>query len=169
MKTNQKSQLIRKAKVISKRKWRQQSLFEKTFWSMIGLMAVLYISLQSVALYFNYSHSKATINSNQYNKLNSNIKEAKESIMQVYLFQEIFEKTSTKIYLENKLREHKNKLDSIINTELNYAFSYVNSSVESFLDYHYSVIGEYQSLAAAATHDLENMIQKKLLSNIFYN
>ena len=171
MKVKTKNKPFRKARVVIKRGWRQQTLFSKTFWSMIGLLAISYITLQSVALYFNYSDSKlkSSITNIQYDKLNSNVKEVKESIMQVYLFQEIFEKTSTKTYLENRLSDHKNRLDSIINSELYYAFSYVESSVDKFLDYHYSVIGEYQTLAAAATHDLENMIQEKLLSHTFHN
>lgn len=168
---NKKNKSFRKSRVIVKRRWSQQSLFEKTFWSMIGLLAVAYIGLQSIATYFNYidSKTKSSITPKQYDKLNSSINEAKDSIMQVYLFQEVFKKASTKSYLADKLYKHKQNLRYKINSELNSAFSYVDNSVEKFLDHHYSVIGEYQTLAAAATHDLEHMIQEKLLSNTFYS
>lgn len=65
--------------------------------------------------------------------------------------------------MENKLAY----LNSTIDKEINDLFGGIERNIDSYLDFHYSVLGEYEELYTAMTGDIEKEIEKKLLGSGF--
>lgn len=94
------------------------------------------------------------------------------------VFEEIIS-TPTDINHKNIVKNEKNiahdvdlKLDTLNNTidrNINSLFNSIEANVDTYLDFHYSVAGEYVELATAMTGDLEKEIQDRLLGKNFDN
>ncbi|MFA5461170.1 MAG: hypothetical protein WC274_03720 [Sulfurimonas sp.] len=125
----------------------KMSKFEKLFWLSIIILALIYITLQIFA----------TLNKNQ--------SEAPILTLDPVMISINLEKADSNITI-NFEREIAN-INSAIDVNIDNLFSSVENNVDSFLDFHYSVIGEYIELGAMATNKINETIQKRLFGSDF--
>ncbi len=151
------------------------SKFEKIFWVTILLFLISYIGLYIIA----YERNQRLIDDNT-SQTSTIIKEIlKEDYQKVVKYTTIIkevEDKSIKEALENNqtlrklaydLQNQQESLNALIDTYINHAFGSVYQNVDNFLDFHYSVIGEYSQLGAMATGKIEQSIQKRLFPSEF--
>ncbi len=69
--------------------------------------------------------------------------------------------------LEDNLEEKRQKLDLVIDKQIEKSFSVAYDNIDTFLDYHYSVIGEYSELIASATGSIAQDVKENLFGNEF--
>jgi len=143
------------------------SQFEKIFWLTIVLFLILYITLSIVAF---QNHANAPHEANQtvmgeifqsdYQKIvqyTTVVEEVEDTTIQKAL-----EENATQASIAYNLQYNIDELDKKIDKHINHAFGVVYAHVDTFLDFHYSVVGEYSELGAMATGEIENYIQKQL-------
>ena len=72
---------------------------------------------------------------------------------------------------QEKINEHLKQeidlLNEIINREVENLFSVMEYRIDSYLDYHYSIKGEYTELYAMASNKISRVLEEKLIGNDF--
>jgi len=147
-----------------KRNWfLRMSKFEQMFWIIIGIFMVSYVTLVLFA-HFNTKEES-----------NKTIKEIQKPIISKWITQLIpSDKMEKNIienvdYLHQNLDIEKSKVIETINSEFDELFANVDTNVDNFLDFHYSIIGEYTELTAMVAGDIEEEISEKLFGADFLN
>ncbi|MFK5976037.1 MAG: hypothetical protein QM493_05980 [Sulfurovum sp.] len=134
---------------------------EKIFWWSIATFFLIFIILNIMALQ-NSPKSKESLKIDK-----------KEPIIKVWIEKII----SSDIVVENLSKNQQNILYSLnrelnntytnIDKEVDNLFRPVYANVDKFLNYHYSLQGEYSELGAMAFGNIEKMIIDKLLGDSF--
>lgn len=135
----------------------------KYFWRTLILFIFIYVSISLVAIY------KTQFNSENATQENKTLKEA------ITL---IFIKESSNIIKENLLKNkeaifqnlkyEEEKLIASINKEIDEVFEQtLNSNIDKFLDFHYSIIGSYTELGTMAFSDYDKFVSQMLLGDDF--
>ncbi|ABB43530.1 hypothetical protein Suden_0249 [Sulfurimonas denitrificans DSM 1251] len=125
------------------------SKFEKIFWLTIIILTVIFIILQTLAT-LNKSQSDAP-------------KEALDSV----IIGINLDKADNNISLN--IKQEIASINSAIDINIDNIFASVQKNIDPFLDFHYSVVGEYIELGAMATDRINETIQKKLFGADFQN
>lgn len=125
------------------------SKFEKLFWLSIIILALIYITLQILA----------TLNKNQ--------SETFIQILDPVVISINLDKADSNITLN--IKQEIANINSAIDINIDTVFSSVENNIDSFLDFHYSVIGEYIELGSMATNKINETIQKRLFGSDFEN
>jgi len=130
---------------------------ERIFWWSIGVFFIIFITLTILA-------SRNT--------------PPKDIVVKPPVINAWMQKiVSSNIVVEN-LSKNQQKILSSLNTQMYNTYSSIDEEVDNlfrpiyhnidrFLDYHYSIIGEYSELGAMAMGNLEKMITDKLLGDEF--
>ncbi|MBN2825813.1 MAG: hypothetical protein JXQ76_10840, partial [Campylobacterales bacterium] len=147
------------------------SRFEKIFWATILLFLILYITIYIIA----YQRSQSLVDNNRSGQSTTVIKDIlKEDYQKMVKYTTVIkevddesikkalEDNQTLAALKYNLDNQQDSLNKIIDIYINHAFGSVYQNVDKFLDFHYSVIGEYSELGAMATGKIEQSIQKRL-------
>ena len=139
-------------------KWHEKmSKAEKIFWGTILIFFIIYI-------YFSMLAFKNTPPENK-NK-NTVIGEYIEQFIPTHKVRDNLSNNKEKLsqHINNELAG----LYSQIDREVEKLFNPIESQVDTFLDFHYSVIGEYIELGTMAFGSIEEMIEDKLFGSDFY-
>ena len=126
----------------------KMSLAEKSFWATL-----LFLMLGVSFLWFLGQHNT------------THIPIVREKIISIKPFEKLFAKNTEEFSLE--LTSKLSTLEEKINNEMDKVFSYGMENIDTYLDWHYSVIGEYTKLGTMATGELANTIEHKLLGSRF--
>lgn len=125
----------------------KMSKFEKLFWLSIIILALIYTILQILA----------TLNKNQ-------IQTPKLTLDPVIISINL-DRADSNITLD--IEREIGNINSAIDTNIDNLFNSIENNVDSFLDFHYSVVGEYTELGAMATNKINEIIQKRLFGSDF--
>lgn len=137
--------------------------FEKIFWLVIAIFALIWLGLQLLA-YQHISHTKQ-----QHNKpiLTTSIKTIIEIVDDNETIKNNLENNTTMHFLKENLAQNIHDMQHQADHQIELAFSPVYQNIDAFLDFHYSVIGEYTELGAAATGKIAETIKEKLFGREF--
>jgi len=139
------------------------SKFERIFWITIGILMLSYTTLVLLAHFNTEKKSK---------KITQKIK---KPIISKWITQLIpSDKMEKNIienidYLHQNLELEKVKVVQTINSEFDKLFENVDTNVDNFLDFHYSIVGEYTELTTMVAGDIEEKISEKLFGANFSN
>lgn len=126
------------------------SKFEKIFWAVISVFMLVFIVFSIIAS----------------SNLSPNIpKKVPPIITFEYGMKNNLDKHAKKI-IEDKNIQLK-QINNNINEEIDNLFMSVENNVDVFLDFHYSVYGEYTELTAMVIGDIGETIQQKLFGSDF--
>lgn len=132
------------------------SSFEKLFWLTIALFLSIYI-------YLEFNAQKAI-------KVQKRDKPIFKELIKIVDDNQTVIKNLQKA--SPRLQKELNKSLKIINLSIDknidLAFKPVFQNIDTFLDFHYSVIGEYIELGSAATGEFAKSINKRLFKDRFY-
>lgn len=131
---------------------------EKLFW---GTISIFFIILGSVSI--------IAIN----NSKNDIVEMKKQPVME-----EFIEKLFPTDKIKDNLTKNEDKINESLNSELQQIYESVDREIDNlfypveknvdlFLDYHYSIIGEYTELGTMAFGDIDKMIEEKLFGKDF--
>ncbi len=143
------------------------AIFEKIFWFTIAIFVVLLIVLQILA-----SKNRVLLQ-NQEQKEPVSQKLLKEVVREIEVIvdsKQILENLENSKNINIIHKDYQSRLlhlDSVIDLNIDKAFLHVENNVDGFLDFHYSVVGEYIELGAAATGEIAKTIQDKLFGEDF--
>lgn len=146
-----------KEKIEQKRWYEKMSKFEKIFWVTIIILFIIYIFFNILAF------KNIPVQNN----------DRDNTIIGSYV-----EKFVPTDKVKNNLSENENRINKHLNIELetiysqidrevDYVFSPIENNVDHFLNFHYSVIGEYTELGTLALGDIEVMIRDKVFGSDF--
>jgi len=141
----------------------KNSRLERIFWSTIVLLALVYIVLQFTATSY-IQDSEQDSNSIVPPKVTTMIKEFivdDDSIKQHLEDNRSIEEIN--IALDSNLKNINDTIDKSVEK----LFAPVYNNIDTFLDFHYSVIGEYTELGLAATGRIEQSIRDRLFGSEF--
>jgi len=153
------------------------SRFEKIFWATILLFLIIYLTIYIIAYQKNQTlikdHNKSvkskTVmkdilkeNYQEVVKYTTIIKEVPDQSIR-----EALEDNETLRSIDYDLQNQSESLEKIIEEYVNGAFGLIYVNIDSFLDFHYSIIGEYTQLGAMATGEIEQSIQEHLFPPAF--
>lgn len=124
------------------------SLFEKIFWLVIIIMSIVYLVAQLIA--FNNIQSYS---------------DKKMPIITKYVAKENLEKYKDNISIDFQNRV--SIMDMAVDNEIDKLFNRVENNLDNFLDFHYSIKGEYIELSAMITKDIGELITDKLFGEEF--
>jgi len=151
------------------------SQFEKIFWATILLFFTLYITIYIIA----YQKSESIMGKQEdKNKtiMKDLLKDKYQDVIKYTTVIKEIEDLSMKKALENNttlaaieynLQNNKEELEKKIDAHLNHAFGVIYGNIDNFLDFHYSIVGEYTQLGAMATGKIEQSVQEKLFPPSF--
>lgn len=135
----------------------KMSLFEKSFWIMIILLTIVYASLEVIG-YLNINKSEIRQKT-----------AVTEKFIIEYLPTDMVSKNLLKH--ESVINESFNRsledINKKIDSSMDDIFIKVEKNVDKFLDFHYSVKGEYIELFAKASGKLEEKIEEELFGKDF--
>ena len=126
----------------------KMSLFEKIFWLVIIIMSIIYLAAQLVAF-----------------KNMERISDKKIPIITKYVAKENLEKYKDNISID--LQNRVSIMESTVDNEIDRLFNRVENNLDNFLDFHYSIKGEYIELSAMITEDIGELITDKLFGQEF--
>jgi len=139
----------------------KQNKGEKIFWLFISIFAICWLILQVLA------HK----NNPKENMPISKDKPVLKTIIQIVDDNKTIRKNLENIKTLKLINENLNlkitDLDKSIEDKVNQAFSSVYNSIDKFLDFHYSVVGEYTELIDAAINEIGNTVEEKLFGKMF--
>jgi BMFP domain-containing protein YqiC len=144
--------------------FQRMSLFEKIFWATLFLLLVAYLFLVFLA---SAKSVKSTNDSNLSSPASRNIIQEIEIIIHSDRMRRNLENNQTILEIKKNLSDNLGKIDQKINEEVDQAFRSVYQNIDPFLDFHYSVIGEYIELGSMATGTIGKTIQEKLFGSDF--
>ncbi len=146
----------------------RNSTLEMIFWSTIVVLALIYIWLQFLAS----SH----IRDDEFNKTKQTTvippqiaTVIKEFIVDDDSIKKYLEDNATAKYLKSNFNSSIDNINATIDRRVDRLFAPVYNNIDSFLDFHYSVIGEYTELGLAATGKIEEGIRDRLFGSQFNN
>ena len=143
---------------------KNMSAFEKLFWIIISLFFIAYTILVGMASY------NSTASSKEHSKTMVAPDEIIQEIEVMVTSDRIkknLENNRTVEEIKKNLQKNMFILDKKIDIEINKAFQQAYHNIDPFLDFHYSVIGEYIELGGMAAGTMEKMIQQKLFGSDF--
>ena len=153
----------------TKTKRDKNSKLEMIFWSTIVVLALIYGALQFLAS----SHIEKDANSiDNSNKQTTIVPPQFTTIIKEFIVDDDsiknhLEKNSTLKDIESGLGLSIDSTNATIDERVDQLFEPVYSRVDTFLDFHYSVIGEYTELGLAATGKIEESIRERLFGSQF--
>ena len=127
--------------------WQKMSFFEKSFWTTLLIL-------------FSFVGVLSLLGQNNLEEFGTH-----KTIIETKEIEKILLKSQDKLNIS--LKDNLKSLQLSIDTEIDKAFDYADNHIENYLDWHYSVVGEYTMLGAAATGSLERKIKNKLLGGEF--
>ncbi len=137
------------------------SRFEKIFWVSIAILVLVWGFLQFQA----HSHLKTDQSAPSATK--PVYKEVIKHIVTIVDDNHTMHDRLQAMPIEQMLHSNQADLNQTIQTQVDNLFDPVYKRIDPFLDYHYSVIGEYSELGLAAGHKLQEAIRKRLLGEEF--
>ncbi len=158
--------------MINNKSWfKSASKFEKIFWGTILFFLFIFILLHFFA-------------SRKYYQSRSNQKSIEESVESkktetITIFREIevivdsdrmrqnLENNETLRLIVEDLQARTEDTKKTINLQSKKLFETAHGNIDKFLDFHYSVVGEYVELGSMATGKMEEYIQQKLFGDSF--
>ncbi len=140
--------------------------FEKIFWITIAFFVFAYLILYFFA-YKNTQHINKQTSQDEKPILKQHRKTIIEIVDDNETIKNNLENNEAISSIQQNLELRKENMNLIIENRINQAFLPVYNNIDSFLDYHYSVIGEYSELGAAATGKIEESIKDRLFGNQF--
>ncbi len=158
-KKEMEQQDIETTQVQAKKKMGQ---FEKIFWITIAIFVIIWIILQSMT-YFN---SKGLVDKD-YNSTILSPKNFETIIEDNEFLKKNLRDSQTIQVLRTALKEQNANITQSIDNQLDNAFDPVYNNIDTFLDYHYSVAGEYLELFAGATGEIAEEIKEQLFGTDF--
>lgn len=144
--------------------------FKNTFWSVIAIFAFLYILLVFFAFY-----KKNSQNIIKNHETNQTITEGFFKKNYRYIIKEIddnsilfsLENNQTIKLIKEDLNQTLKNLEKTIDIKVDKIFEITYTNIDSFLDFHYSIKGEYSELFLAGIGDIEDEIEKRLFKPEF--
>lgn len=146
--------------------WKQLSKFERIFWGTIGAMFIVWLSISMIAIDKMEDKKSQT---KMEDKKSQTKEEDKKSII-LGLFSTDRAKnnlTEGESSVNESLNSALEKIYKRIDTDIDGLFENVENNVDTFLDFHYSVKGEYTELGTMAFGDMEKLIEKQLFGDRF--
>jgi hypothetical protein len=143
---------------------KNMSAFEKLFWIIIFLFSIAYTVLVGMASYNSAASSK---------EHNNTMVAPDEIVQEIEVMvtsdriKKNLENNRTVMEIKKNLQKNMFILDKKIDIEINKVFQQAYRNIDPFLDFHYSVIGEYMELGGMAAGTMEKMIQQKLFGSDF--
>jgi cell division protein FtsL len=137
------------------------SKFEKIFW--ITLL-VIFLPFLTLIIMGNFNSENFNGNTLERTPLS-------KSIAEKLISSDLIKKQLLKneAIITKKLDLEISNLDKNISNEIDKSFIQVEKNIDTFLDFHYSVIGEYAELIALATNDIGKLMKEKLFGEDFNN
>lgn len=138
------------------------SQFEKIFWATILLFMTIFIVVNLIAI--NKTDKKYTT---------FDLKDKNKPLISEFVSQYLpTDKAGENLSLaQNKINENINSdistINSSIDKEIDELFYSVENNIDGFLDYHYSIKGEYSELGAMAFGNIEELIEEELFGADF--
>ncbi len=140
------------------------SKFEKIFWGCILFFLFLFILLHFFASREFYQNKEK--NKNAPLSARTILKEIEVVIDSNKMKKNIQSNETVKI-ISDDLHKKMKDINQTINKETKEIFKTVHNNIDKFLDFHYSVIGEYIELGSMATGKIEEHIQEELFGKNF--
>ena len=140
------------------------SLFEKIFWITLSIFFALYLFFILMA-----SKNSTPVS----NEKNITVPSSQEIIHEVEIivnsdrFKKNLENNETLSEIKENLTKGVDAMDKKIDKEISDAFSVAYGRIDSFLDFHYSVVGEYAELGSMAAGTIGKSIEEKLFGPLF--
>lgn len=131
---------------------------EKLFWVVIVFFTIVYVVISMIAS----NNLKDLITEN-----------TKPSVLEKYVTKYLPDDTiknnisKGESIINKKLNEDMDDINSQIDKEVDELFVSIEKNVDTYLDFHYSVYGEYSELLSLAANDLTKDIQNKLFGAEF--
>jgi len=139
------------------------SKFEKIFWVTILILLILFVVLQFLASRHHYQEeSKAKERETQ-----TEVFKEVELLIDTHTMRTNLDTNATLNAILGHLHRSTLELNQTIEVEIEKLFGGVDRNLEQFLDFHYSVIGEYVELGAMATGEIEQQIEERLFGKLF--
>jgi len=132
------------------------SKFEKIFWGTILFFLFIFILLHFFASREFYQTKQ------EHKKSSKTIFKEIELVVNSNQMVHNMEDNETKRIIEDDLNRHIADINSTISNETSELFKVAYNNLDSFLDFHYSVIGEYVELGSMAVGKIEEHIQNRL-------
>ncbi len=144
------------------------STFEKIFWATIAIFFVAFLILQVLAFQNRIKLNHQPVEDKPVSeKILKEIIRDVEKILPDDRISKNLENNQTLALINQNLNVELRGLYGGIDTQIEQPFESVYANIDNFLDFHYSVIGEYSELGAAATGEIEKTIQDKLFGSNF--
>jgi len=151
--------------MIDNRSWfNTASKFEKIFWGTILFFLFLFILLHFFASREFY---QSKLNSRANQSTSQSILKEIEVVINSNKMRENMENNQTLKIIYDDLNEKILDINNTIAKESKAIFDIAHKNIDKFLDFHYSVIGEYIELGNMATGKIEKHIQEKLFGDKF--
>ncbi len=139
--------------------------FEKIFWATIALFAIIWGVLQYLAYQNSYKHTTKKESNISKPVLTQTIKTIIEVIDDNNTIKNNLNNPKTLSLLEMEFNNTLSDLNKTIDSKIDLAFKPIFVNIDTFLDFHYSVKGEYIELAASASGDIASVIKEKLFGD----
>jgi len=146
------------------KEFESMSLFEKIFWATLLLFLIIYLFLVFLA---SANSAKSAVETNLSSPVSRNIIQEIEIIVNSDRIRKNLENNQTMLEIKENLNQNLGKVDTKIDREVDQAFRAVHQNIDTFLDFHYSVIGEYVELGGMATGTIGKRVQEKLFGSDF--
>jgi hypothetical protein len=140
------------------------SLFEKIFWATLLLFLIAYLFLVFLA---SSKSTKGATKTNLSNPASRNIIQEIEVIVNSDRMRKNLENNQTLFEIKENLNNNLGKVNQKIDEEVDRIFLTVYGNIDTFLDFHYSVIGEYIELGSMAAGTIAKRVQEKLFGSDF--
>ncbi len=137
------------------------SRFEKIFWVSIAILALVWGFLEFKA----QSNIEKAPSAQQ--PLKPVYKEVIKHIVTIVDDNHIIQDRLQEAPIERMIVRNQSDLNQTIGREVDRFFAPVYGKIDPFLNYHYSVIGEYSELGLAAGNKLQEAIQRRVLGEDF--
>ena len=141
----------------------KMTLPQKLFWGTLLLFFIFYILLLTMASI----NSSTNTNDSNSNVSMGDIVQDVELVVNGDRIRKNLENNETVVNIRKNMKKNILILEKKIDHEINYAFHSVYGNIDSFLDFHYSVVGEYVELGSMAMGNIEKTIENKLFGSDF--
>jgi len=144
---------------------------EKIFWLFIALFALCWLILQGLA--YKNTHKNDKDQNISIRKEEPLLKTITKTIIEIVDDDKIIRNNLENSETLKMIKENQNlkisNLNGTIEHQVDQAFSPVYNNIDTFLDFHYSIVGEYTELVGVATNEIGNTIKDKLFGENFNN
>jgi len=140
---------------------------EKLFWLSIGILAVFWLTLKILT----YIKIEQLHQDNNISTIQN--KPIVKSIIKIIDDNQAIRKNLEKYQSIKQINKSLNLkiiiLNETIDKQINQAFNLTYKNIDTFLDFHYSVIGEYSEMLGTVTHKIDALVKEKLFGDMFWN